>query len=62
MNEIILANIDWLVCHENATVDDFGDVRDSTGTVLYTHVELATPGLTPATATLAPKLLLNDWA
>jgi hypothetical protein len=57
MNEIVLANIDWLIANENATVDAFGNVLDPAGAVLYTHVELATPGLTPATATIDAKRL-----
>jgi hypothetical protein len=51
MIEIILANVDWLVSNANAVVSPFGDVTDAAGEVLYTLAELATPGLTPATAT-----------
>ena len=50
MDEIILANVDWLIARNGGYVDEFGDVRDCEGNVLATHLELATPGLTPATA------------
>jgi hypothetical protein len=61
MDEIILANIDWLVANENATVSDFGDVLDSSGMLRYSLTELATPGLTPATVKPLVALLPEGW-
>lgn len=49
MDEVILANVDYLVSRCGGYVDDYGNVLDADGNPLATLTELATPGFTPAT-------------
>lgn len=47
--DIVLANLDWLILHENASMDySAGLVRAADGSVLCTLADLAVPGATPA--------------
>lgn len=48
--DIVLANLDWLMVHEDCKLDyQAGVVLDPDGNPEYLVSDLATPGLTPAT-------------